>query len=77
MGKNRLKLLAASAGGAALLVFGVAGVLAEGTASAHGAKMNMGSTSTETTPPTAPGVPMAVPAIKGPAPLPSEEEAAK
>ncbi|WP_237572302.1 hypothetical protein [Mycolicibacterium lacusdiani] len=39
--------------------------------------MSIGATSTETTPPTAPAVAVAKPAMKGPAPLPSEEEAAK
>jgi hypothetical protein len=39
--------------------------------------MQIGSTSTETTPSSAPAVAMAKPAMKGPAPLPSEEAAAK
>jgi hypothetical protein len=36
--------------------------------------MTVGATSTETTPPTAPAVAEASPSIKGPAPLPSEEQ---
>ncbi|BBY52168.1 hypothetical protein MARA_56360 [Mycolicibacterium arabiense] len=39
--------------------------------------MSIGATSTETTPPTAPAVAVAKPVMKGPAPLPSVEEAAK
>jgi hypothetical protein len=35
--------------------------------------MTVGSTSTETTPPTVEATTMAAPAVKGPAPLPSEE----
>jgi hypothetical protein len=36
--------------------------------------MSTGTTSTVTTAPTAPPIPMAVPGIKGPAPLPVEEQ---
>jgi hypothetical protein len=36
--------------------------------------LNSGSTQTNTRPPAAPKVSMAVPAIKGPAPLPPEEQ---
>jgi hypothetical protein len=38
--------------------------------------MNVGQTATPTTPTGAPAVSMAVPTIKGPAPLPSEQQAA-
>jgi hypothetical protein len=76
-GVRNVKLLAAAAGGVAVLAFSVLGVAAEGTASAKGSKMNIGSTSTDTTPPTAPMISMAVPQIKGPATLPPEEKAAE
>jgi hypothetical protein len=36
--------------------------------------MSTGTTSTAATAPTAPPIPMAVPSIKGPAPLPVEEQ---
>ncbi|HEX3287378.1 MAG TPA: hypothetical protein VHT50_22650 [Mycobacterium sp.] len=36
--------------------------------------LSTGSTETETTPSTVPAIPIAVPAIKGPAPLPKEEQ---
>ena len=36
--------------------------------------MSVGATTTETTPPTAPAVGEAAPSIKGPAPLPKEEQ---
>jgi hypothetical protein len=39
--------------------------------------MHIGGTTTQTTPSNAPAVGVAQPTIKGPAPLPSEEAAAK
>lgn len=75
---NNLKLLAAVAGGAAVIALGVFGA-ADGGSAANlaGSKMNIGQTSVESTPPTAPMISMAVPKIKGPAPLPSEQQAAE
>ena len=62
-----VKLLAAAVGGAATLTLGVLGLSAGSptavTASSH--NMDIGQTTTETTPPTAPAVSMAVPGIKG------------
>ena len=76
--RNNVKLLAAAAGGAAIVALGVFGAAAGGSsANLAGSKMNIGQTSVESTPPTAPMISMAVPKIKGPAPLPSEEKAAE
>jgi hypothetical protein len=47
------------------------------TADAKSTTMTIGVTSTETTPSSVEATTMAVPAIKGPAPLPSEEKAAE
>ncbi len=72
-GLQNVKVLAAVAGGVA-----VAGLAVVGAASdlhsagfpvlASGSHMNVGQTSTETTPPTAPQVSMAVPALRGDTP---------
>ncbi|MDP9165078.1 MAG: hypothetical protein M3O32_03295 [Actinomycetota bacterium] len=73
------KTFAAMIGASAVVALGAlsAGVV-EGQpdpASAAGTpQMTLGATSTETTPPTAPAVGDAAPSIKGPAPLPSEEQ---
>ncbi|WP_454791336.1 hypothetical protein [Mycolicibacterium lutetiense] len=72
-GLKNVKLIAAVAGGAAVVGLGVfgavsdmnAGTGADSHAVASGSHMNVGQTSTETTPPTAPGVSMAVPAMRG------------
>lgn len=75
---KNVKLLAAVAGGAAVVGLGVFGAAAGGSATTlAGSKMNIGQTSIESTPPTAPMISMAVPKIKGPAPLPSEQKAAE
>jgi hypothetical protein len=79
---NNVKLLAA--------VIGVGAVIAMGALSmaihqeqtgpdtlAKSTTMSVGSTSTETTPPTVEATSMAVPSMKGPAPLPSEQKAAE
>ncbi|MGV9799304.1 hypothetical protein ACWDTP_14760 [Mycobacterium sp. NPDC003449] len=76
---GRVRALAAVAGGAAVVALGVYGA-ADGQSvqtKAAGSHMNVGQTSTETTPPKAPIISMAVPTIKGPAPLPSEEKNAE
>ena len=70
-GLKNVKVIAAVAGGAAVVGLGVFGAVSDvhlGAASqplASGSHMNIGQTSTETTPPTAQAVSMAVPAIKG------------
>lgn len=74
-----VKRLGAVLGGGAVLVMAALGVaLHQGQsgpdAIAKSANVNVGATITETTPPTSPAITMAVPALKGPAPLPPEEQ---
>jgi hypothetical protein len=81
-GKSRgdLRLCAAVIGSSALVAMAAIGLMVAQDHDAYTAAtstMNIGSTSTETTPPKGPAVAMAKPAMKGPAPLPSEENAAK
>jgi hypothetical protein len=72
-------MFAAIIGGGAVVTLGVlsAGIV-EGhtvvTSAAGAPKMTLGATSTAGTPPTEPAVARAAPSIKGPAPLPSEEQ---
>lgn len=77
---TRIRAVSAAIGAGAIAAMAVLGMAAEhsttGPATAKPA-MTVGSTSKQTTPAKAPAVGMAKPAIKGPAPLPSEEEAAK
>jgi hypothetical protein len=72
-------MLAAVLGGGALVTLGGLGVATHDAAPAlaKSSKMNVGATSTETTPPATPVTSMAKPPIKGPAPLPTEEAAAE
>jgi hypothetical protein len=74
-----VKRLGAVLGGGALLAMAALGVALHQAQSApdaiaKSANVNVGATSTETTPPTVPAITMAVPALKGPAPLPPEEQ---
>ncbi len=75
-----IRAVSAAIAGGAIVTMAVLGTAAEpstsGPATANPA-MTIGATSTQTTPAKAPAVGMARPAIKGPAPLPSEEAAAK
>nr|WP_194945896.1 hypothetical protein [Mycolicibacterium malmesburyense]CRL70721.1 hypothetical protein CPGR_01691 [Mycolicibacterium malmesburyense] len=75
-----MRAVSAAVGGGAIVAMAALGMAAEhpttGPAIAKPA-MTVGATSKQTTPPKAPAVAMAKPAIKGPAPLPSEEAAAK
>jgi hypothetical protein len=75
--RNNVKLLAAGIGCSALIATGaVSAIVVHEAGPANAAKsttMTVGSTSTETTPPTVEATTMAAPAVKGPAPLPSEE----
>lgn len=69
-GLKNVKVIAAVAGGAAVVGLGVVGAVSDGAgpgapALAAGSHMNLGQTSTETTPPTAPATSMAVPAMRG------------
>ncbi|WP_102143691.1 hypothetical protein [Mycobacterium hubeiense] len=80
--RKNAKMLAAYIGASALVALIAVGVLAavdspeEAETGAY-PKMTLGETTTQTTPPHAPVSSKALPPIKGPAPLPSEEEAAK
>lgn len=68
---RNLKVIAAAAGGAAMLGLGVFGAVTDmhvggaPAAMASGSHMNLGQTVTETTPPSVPAISMAVPALKG------------
>lgn len=73
------KMFAAIMGGSAIVTMGALGAAIiggeAGAASAAGSpQMTLGATTTEATPPSAPAVGQAAPSIKGPAPLPSEEQ---
>lgn len=75
---NNVKLLAAVIGGSAVVAMGAltAIVWHEGgpAEAAKSSSMTVGATSTQTTPPSIEATTMAAPAIKGPAPLPTEEQ---
>ncbi|MGE2722954.1 hypothetical protein [Mycolicibacterium celeriflavum] len=77
---TRMRAVSAAIGGCAVVAMAALGMAAEhsttGPATAKPA-MTVGATTKQTTPPKVPAIGMAKPAIKGPAPLPSEEEAAK
>ncbi|WP_019970820.1 hypothetical protein [Mycobacterium sp. 141] len=63
---DNVKFVAAIAGGAAVVALGALGLISHQQPSAVATStMNIGSTVTETTPPTAPATSMAVPGIKG------------
>ena len=76
-----LRLCAAAIGASAVVAMAAIGLMVDkehdGAAVATSSTMNVGATSTETTPSAGPAVAMAKPRMKGPAPLPSEEAAAK
>lgn len=72
MGKQTsIKMAAAVIGGTAVVAMAALGATIDQHTDDHttvtAAKMNLGSTSTETTPSTVPAVAKAAPAIKGPA----------
>jgi hypothetical protein len=80
--RKNLKLLFAVIGGSAVVAIGALSMaVAEEQAGpdtfAKSSNMTVGSTSTQTTPPNVEATSMAVPTIKGPAPLPSEQKAAQ
>lgn len=76
-----LRLCAATIGASAMVAMAAIGLMVaqehDGATEAKSRPMTMGATSTLTTPSNAPAVGMAKPTMKGPAPLPSEENAAK
>ncbi|WP_018599039.1 hypothetical protein [Mycobacterium sp. 155] len=66
---DKVKFVAAIAGGAAVVALGALGLISHEQPSAVATStMNIGATVTETTPPAAPATPMAVPALKGDTP---------
>jgi hypothetical protein len=76
--RRDLKVFAAVIGGSAVVALGAMNAAfthePAGQDVAKSGTMTVGATSTDTTPPTAPVVGQAAPSIKGPAPLPSEEQ---
>ena len=77
--RNNVKRLAAVIGGSGLIALGALSVAisqqqAGPQAVAKSTTMTIGSTTTETTPATVEATTMAAPAMRGPAPLPSEEK---
>jgi hypothetical protein len=77
--RNNVKLLAAVIGGSGVIAMGALSVavaqeqVGEESA-AKSTTMTIGSTSTETTPAAVEATTMAAPAMRGPAPLPAEEQ---
>ena len=76
--RNNVKLLVALIGGSGVIAMGALSVAiaqeqAGQESAAKSTTMTVGSTSTETTPPLVEATTMAAPAMKGAAPLPSEE----
>ena len=76
MNAREFKPFAAIAGSVMVVVAAVAVMVAQGSpgAAAMAGQMSTGVTVTATTPASEEAIPEAVPAIKGPAPLPAEEQ---
>jgi len=77
--RNNVKLLAAVIGGSGVIAMGAISVAiaqeqAGQESAAKSTTMTIGSTSTETTPPTVEATTMAAPGLRGPAALPAEEQ---
>ncbi len=77
--RNNVKLLVALIGGSGVIAMGalfvaIAQEQAGQESAAKSTTMTIGSTSTETTPPTVEATTMAAPAMRGPAALPAEEQ---
>ena len=77
--RNNVKLLAAVIGGCGVIAAGAVSMAdaqeqAGQESVAKSSSMTVAATSTETTPSTVEATTMAVPAMRGPAPLPSEEQ---
>jgi hypothetical protein len=73
------KMIAAIIGGSAVMTLGAlsVGIIEGQTAAASAAgstRATLGATTTQSAPPSAPAIGDAAPAIKGPAPLPKEEQ---
>jgi hypothetical protein len=75
---NRFHVLSATVGAGALVSLGVFAAVAANPQTEAGtfvsSEMSTGVTVTQTAAPTKADLPIAVPAIKGPAPLPTEEQ---
>lgn len=77
MNARDIKLFAVVAGSVAVSAAALSAAIVQGSAdpsSIAGSEMSTGVTVTATNPPSAEPIPQAVPSIKGPAPLPPEEE---
>ena len=77
--RNNTKLLVVVIGGSGVIAMGALFVAVGQEQAGHeslakSSSMNIGSTTTETTPPLVEATTMAAPAMKGPAPLPTEEQ---
>jgi hypothetical protein len=76
--RNNVKLLVAVIGGGAIAVGALSVAIGQEQAGqesvAKSSSMNIGATTTETTPPLVEATTMAAPAMKGPAALPVEEQ---
>jgi hypothetical protein len=77
--RTNMKLLAAVIGGSGVIAIGALSVAvaqehAGEDSAAKSTTMTVGSTSTETTPAAVEATTMAAPAMRGPAPLPTEEQ---
>jgi hypothetical protein len=80
--RKNVKMLSAVIGGSAIVATGALSMAigqeqAGPETTAKSTTMSIGATSTQTTPPAVEATSMAVPTIKGPAPLPSEQKAAE
>jgi hypothetical protein len=71
---HKIRLLSAIAASAVVGAGAVVVAATEASYSAVGSTMQTGVTETATTPPTEPTMAKATPALKGPAPLPSEDQ---
>jgi hypothetical protein len=76
--RNNVKLLVAVIGGGVIAMGALSVAIGHEQAGpesvAKSSSMNIGSTTTETTPPLVEATTMAAPAMRGPAPLPAEEQ---
>jgi hypothetical protein len=76
--RNNVKLLVAVIGGGVIAMGALSAAIGQEQAGqesvAKSSNMNVGSTTTVTTPPLVEATTMAAPAMKGPAPLPVEEQ---
>jgi hypothetical protein len=76
--RNNMRLVVAVIGGGVIAMGALSAAIGQEQAGqesvAKSSSMNIGSTTTETTPPLVEATTMAAPAMKGPAPLPVEEQ---